>query len=111
MSMRYLAGYISASYNPFYVPNAPTIGTATAGVAQISITFTAPTNVGGGAITGYVATATKSSDSTAIAVTGSGSPIIVTGLSAGNAYTVKVAAVNAYGAGVQSAASNSATPT
>jgi hypothetical protein len=36
-----------------FVPDAPTIGTATAGEGQLSITFTAPSDVGGDAVTLY----------------------------------------------------------
>ncbi len=38
------------------VPNAPTIGTATAGDGQATISFTAPVNNGGSPITSYTAT-------------------------------------------------------
>jgi predicted phage tail protein len=110
MSMRYQAGVLTASYFPLKVPNAPTIGTATAGNASASVTFTAPSNVGGGAITGYVAVATNTSSGATVTGTGASSPVTVSGLTNGNSYTVKVAAVNAYGTGPLSAASNSVTP-
>ena len=105
MSFRYTAGYLTASYNPLLVPNAPTIGTATGGNASASVTFTAPTNVGGGAITSYLVL--SSGGQTA---SGSSSPITVTGLTNGVSYTFVVFAVNAYGAGPASASSNSVTP-
>jgi hypothetical protein len=107
--MRYPAGFISAFYNPLKNPDAPTIGTATIGFGSVSITFTAPSNVGGSAITGFIATARKTSDGTTISATGASSPITVTGLSA-DALTVTVAAVNTYGPSASSAASNSVTP-
>ena len=111
MSMRYPAGIVTASYFPLKVPNAPTIGTATfASSTSVSVTFTAPSNVGGGAITSYVATALKTSDGTTVSGTGSSSPVTISGLTTGSAYTVTVAAVNAFGAGPASAASNSVTP-
>jgi len=106
MSMRYQAGIILAGYNPLLVPDAPTIGTATGGNASASVTFTAPANVGGGAITGYIVVSTPSS----ISGTGASSPITVSGLSNGTAYTFKVFANNAYGPSPLSAASNSVTP-
>ena len=107
--MRYPAGFISAFYDPLKNPDAPTIGTATAGISSVSVTFTAPANVGGGAITGFIATARKTSDGTTVSATGASSPITVTGLT-GDAFTVTVAAVNTYGPSALSAASNSVTP-
>lgn len=106
MSMRYPAGFISAFFNPLKNPDAPTIGTATAGNASASITFTAPSNVGGSAITSYIAVSTPSG----ITGTATSSPITVSGLTNGTAYTFKVFATNSYGPSVLSAASNSATP-
>jgi len=110
MSMRYQAGIVLPGYNALLVPDAPTIGTATAGVASASVTFTAPANVGGGAITGFSVVAIKTSDGSTTVTTGASSPISVTGLAV-TAYTFKVFATNAYGPSPLSAASNSATPT
>ena len=110
MSMRYLAGYISASYNPLKVANAPTIGVATPGSAQVSVAFTAPSNVGGGAITGYTVIVTDSSSGATFSGTGASSPIVVTGLTNGNTYTAKVFATNAYGPSAFSAPSGSFVP-
>jgi hypothetical protein len=104
--MRYPAGFISAFYNPLQNPDAPTIGTATGGNAFASVTFTAPSNVGGSAITGYTVVSTPSG----ITGTGASSPITVSGLSNGTAYTFKVFATNSYGPSAFSAASNSVTP-
>lgn len=106
MSMRYQAGIILPGYNPLKVANAPTIGTATGGNASASVTFTAPSDVGGGAITGYTVVATPSG----ITGTGTSSPVTVSGLTNGTAYTFKVFATNAYGPSGLSAASNSVTP-
>ena len=91
-----------------YVPDAPTIGTATAGDAQVSVTFTAPSDVGNDDITGFIATAFTGS--TAVGATGTSSPISITGLSNGSSYTVAVSAVNDYGTGPLSSVSSSATP-
>jgi hypothetical protein len=104
--MRYPAGFISAFYNPLQNPDAPTIGTATAGSGSASVTFTAPSNVGGGAITGFTVVSSPSG----ITGTGASSPITVSGLSNGTAYTFKVFATNSYGPSALSAASNSVTP-
>jgi len=110
MSMRYQAAILTASYFPLKVPDAPTVGTATAGSGSISLAFTAPSNVGAGAITSYLVVVTDSSSGATFTNTGASSPIVVTGLTAGNTYTAKVAATNAFGTGPYSAASNSASP-
>jgi hypothetical protein len=88
------------------VPGAPTIGTATAGNAQASVAFTAPTVTGGPSITSYTATSSPGG------ITGSAasSPITVSGLTNGTAYTFTVTATNSIGTGSASAASNSVTP-
>ena len=106
MSMRYQAGIVLPGYNPLKVPNAPTIGTATGANASASVTFTAPADVGGGAITGYSVVSTPSG----IIGTGASSPVTVSGLSNGTPYTFTVFATNAYGPSPLSAASNSVTP-
>jgi len=111
MSLRYPSGFISAGYDPLKTPNAPTIGTASiASATSVSVTFTAPSNVGGGAITSYTVVATKTSDGTTVVTTGSSSPVTITGLTTDSAYTVTVFAVNIFGSSPSSAASNSVTP-
>jgi len=107
--MRYPAGFISAFYNPLKNPNAPTIGTASAGSGSVSVAFTAPSNVGGSAITSYIATAKRTSDGVLFTASGASSPISVTGLTE-VAFTATVVAVNSYGPSASSAASNSVTP-
>jgi hypothetical protein len=91
------------------VPGAPTIGTATAGNAQASITFTAPGSNGGGAITTYTATSNPGS-LTGTCAGPAACTITVTGLTNGTAYTFTVTATNSVGTGSASAASNSVTP-
>jgi len=88
------------------VPDAPTIGTATAGDGQVSVAFSTPGNNGGSAITGYTVT----SNPGGFTNTGASSPILITGLTNGTAYTFTVTATNGIGTGTASAASNSATP-
>ena len=106
MSMRYQGGFLTASYNGLKTPDAPTIGTAVASTSSASVTFTAPSNVGGGAITSYTVTSAPGG----ITATGVASPITVSGLTNGTAYTFTVVATNIYGTSIASAASNSVTP-
>jgi len=88
------------------VPGAPTIGTATAGDTQATVTFTAPAFNGGATITGYTVT----SNPGGLTGTGAASPITVPGLLNGTSYTFTVTATNSAGTGSASAASNSVTP-
>ncbi|HTV72556.1 MAG TPA: fibronectin type III domain-containing protein [Candidatus Acidoferrales bacterium] len=88
------------------VPSAPTIGTATAGNGQATVTFTAPSSNGGATITGYTATSSPGG----LTGTCSSSPCTVTGLTNGTAYTFSVTATNSQGTGSASAMSNSVTP-
>lgn len=87
-------------------PDAPVIGAATASASSASVAFTAPTNDGGAPITNYIVTSSPG-DFTG---QGTSSPITVTGLTNGTAYTFTVVAVNSIGTSVASAASNSVTP-
>lgn len=87
-------------------PDPPTgvaVSGGTDGVASIS--FTAPTDTGTSAITGFVATA-----SNGIGATGSSSPISVSSLTLGTAVTFRAYAVNAYGTSAASDATDSITP-
>ena len=106
MSMRSPSGFIRPGFDPLKNPDAPTIGTATGGNALASVTFTAPSDVGGSAITAYSVVSTPGG----FVGTGASSPVTVTGLTNGTAYTFKVFATNSYGPSAASAASNSATP-
>lgn len=87
-------------------PDAPTIGTAIAGDAEAVISFTAPVDDGGSAITQYTVTSSPGN----VVATGAASPIVVSGLANGTAYTFTVTATSSAGTSVASAASNSVTP-
>jgi hypothetical protein len=89
------------------VPGAPTIGTATAGNAQASVSFTANAVTGGPNVTIYTATSNPEN----ITGTNNVSPVTVSGLTNGNSYTFTVTATNIIGTSLPSAASNSVTPT
>jgi hypothetical protein len=85
-------------------PGAPTIGAVTRGNMQASIAFTAP-GTGSPPIL-YTATSTPGN----ITGTGTASPIVVTGLTNGTAYTFTVTASNSAGTGPASSSSASVTP-
>ncbi|MDB4559605.1 fibronectin type III domain-containing protein [Flavobacteriaceae bacterium] len=91
------------------ISDAPSIGTATAGYEQATITFSAPAHDGGAAITTYVATSSPGGIRGTVSGPGSGE-ITVTGLTNGEDYTFTVTAVNENGTSAPSSASNSVTP-
>lgn len=75
-------------------------------MATAIISFTAPVNDGGAAITSYTVTSSPED----IMATGPTSPINVPGLTPGVEYTFTVVATNAIGDSVPSAPSNAITP-
>jgi len=92
-------------------PDPPTGVTGTAGNAQVSVAFTAPTDAGTSAITGFVAqVSTNDTDYSVGSNTGTSSPIVVSSLTNDTAATAKVWAINAYGTSAPSDASASFTP-
>ena len=104
------ASSASNSVTPVAAPGAPTIGTATAGNAQAAVTWSAPADNGGSAITSYTATAVEDGTKSCTTADGSTLTCTVTGLANGTAYTFTVTATNAVGTGAASSASNSVTP-
>lgn len=101
------ASSASNSITATTVPQAPTIGTATDGGtgSTVSVAFT-PGATGGKAVSTYTATSSPGG----LTGTSASSPITVSGLTAGTAYTFTVTATNANGTSTASAASNSVTP-
>jgi len=91
------------------LPDAPTSVAATAGDASALVTFVAPTNTGGSAITGYTVTSIPAGgvDSNAGSTSLTHS---IGGLTNGTSYTFTVKAINSVGSSVASIASNSITP-
>tara|TARA_Y100000015_G_C2387070_1_gene88041 strand:- start:127 stop:1368 length:1242 start_codon:yes stop_codon:yes gene_type:complete len=87
-------------------PGAPTGVSATAGDAQATVAFSAPSFTGIPAgITGFKVTSSEGETAT-----GSSSPLTVTGLTNGTSYTFSVQAQNAIGFGASSSASSSVSP-
>ncbi|GHV50496.1 hypothetical protein FACS1894181_11120 [Bacteroidia bacterium] len=99
-------GTVSINGATVTVPGAPANVSAIAGNGEAIVTFTAPAS-NGATITGYTVTAVEDGTKTA---TGAASPITVSGLTNGTAYTFTVAATNSVGKSLPSAASNSVTP-
>jgi len=89
------------------VPGAPTGTVATAGDTTAAITWTAPTDTGGGQITSYTATATPGG---AFCTTTGATTCTVSGLRNTVAHTFRVAATTIAGTGAASAASVAVTP-
>lgn len=90
-------------------PGVPTLTSVMSGPGRLTLHFTAPSDTGNSAITGYTAKCAADGQATRTA-SGNGSPLVVRGLAAGVAYQCSVAATNA--AGLTGAASpvQTATP-
>ena len=86
-------------------PDAPVIGSASAGNAQATVSFSIPAS-NGAAITGYTVTSSPGG----VIATGTSSPITVTGLTNNTSYTFTVTATNSAGTSVPSSSSNAVTP-
>jgi hypothetical protein len=91
---------------PKTISSAPMGVTAVAGDGQATISFTLPADNGGSALTGYEITSSPGN----IRVMGTASPITVTGLTNGTAYTFTVKAVNSAGSSADSTPSSAVTP-
>jgi hypothetical protein len=95
----------TAAVTPAAAPGAPGAVVATPGNAQVIVAFTAPA-ANGAVITGYTVT----SEPGGVTATGAASPLIVTGLTNGIAYTFTVRATNIAGTGSASEPSAPVTP-
>ncbi|AOY55532.1 hypothetical protein A4Z71_00470 [Candidatus Rhodoluna planktonica] len=78
-------------------PDAPTIGSIAAGDGQLSVPFTAPANNGGATISNYKYSV--DGGGTWVSAGSTSSPIVITGLTNGTSYSVKLLAVNTAGDG------------
>lgn len=102
-----IGGYIRPGYDPIQVPNAPTLDAASGNTSAV-LSFTAPSDVGGGAITSYIGVAINNSSGAISTATATSSPVTITGLTIGTSYTFSVTAENAFG---PSGSSNTITAT
>jgi hypothetical protein len=96
-----------------FVPPAPTSLTATAGNAQVSLSWTAPTVLSVTPITDYVVQFSSNSGSTWTTFsdgTSTTASATVSGLTNSTAYVFRVAAVNGVGQGAWSSATSEVTP-
>ncbi len=104
-----LASAASSPVTPATVPGVPTAVLASLGNAEVSIRWTAPTDNGGAAITGYTVTTVEDHSKTCTAVAPA-TTCTVTGLTNGTAYIFTVTATNDVGTGQASDASDAVTP-
>ena len=93
----------SSATTPYTVPSAPTLGTITPGDAELSVAFTLGGS-GGSVVTNVEYSTDDGSSWTTPSPASTTSPIVVTGLTNGTTYQVKVRAVNAAGSGAASSA-------
>ena len=106
---------ISTTLTPS-VPSAPQSVTATAGNGTATVSWLAPSNLGGSAVSAYDATAWTAASGGSSAATCQPSPVdtracTLTGLTNGTAYYVDVTATNATGTGTASSPRVAVTPT
>ena len=102
----------STPFTAITAPGPPTIGVALGGNAQVQVAFTAPSDDGGSAITGYkIGLYHWPENEDRLIASGASSPITKTGLTNGTGYQFRVWAINAVGEGSDSALANIATAT
>jgi titin len=95
----------------YTVPDAPTGVSATAGNAQLAVTWTAPASNGGATITDYLVEYNSGSGwATFTDGVSTSTTATITGLTNGTAYQVRVSAINVAGTGTGSNASAARTP-
>ncbi len=84
------------------VASAPTIVSITPGDRQLSVAFTPPTSDGGSAIANYQYSIDGGTNYVSFSPAQTNSPLVITGLTNGTTYTVRIKAVNNGGPGLES---------
>jgi hypothetical protein len=107
-NFRVVNGFLGAA-GALSAPGAPTLNSIAAGPGSATLSFSAPANNGGAAISSYTATCTASGQLTRTA-TGAGSPLKVSGLTGGVAYSCSLTATNSGGLTSSSSGPVSVTP-
>lgn len=90
-------GYVSGGFDILKAPNAPTITSVATNIGSATVAFTAPADVGGGAITSYTITAVNESTGASTGAVGTASPITIS--PGGGTFKIRAAATNIYGPG------------
>jgi titin len=107
------AGSVVISYTTGS-PNAPTSVVGTVGDTEVALSWTTPSDIGGAAISDYVVEYAVAGPSPAWQVyadgTGTATSTTVTGLTNGTSYVFRISAVNSFGTGAASAASDPLSP-
>ncbi|BEL05700.1 hypothetical protein Q0Z83_038910 [Actinoplanes sichuanensis] len=97
----------SSPVTPSVGPQSPTGVTAVPGGGQVVVSWSAPTNLGSGTLTGYTATASPGGRTCQAA---GATTCTITGLTNGTAYTVAVTATTTVGTSAPSSPSSPVTP-
>jgi len=92
------------------VPSAPTNVSVTPGDSNAVVSFLIPVSNGGSSIIGYTITATPVAGGKSVTASGVSSPVTVTGLTNGIAYTFTATATNSNGSSIASLTSSAVTP-
>ena len=93
----------AVSFTTLTTPNAPTgLSVSATTSSSLTISFTAPSNNGGAAITNYEYSINGGSSWTALSPADNLTPVTISGLTQSTAYTVYLRAVNSVGSGTSS---------
>jgi hypothetical protein len=97
-----------------HAPGAPVIGTVSSGDGSATVSWTAPASNGGSAVTGYQVQVLDAAGTTQVGslrpADAGATSLVVTGLTNGTSYRLRVAATNSVGTGDYSAVSSAVTP-